>query len=195
MIIKILSHSPLVVRSSSSATEASVATSAAAAMALVASPTSVWRDPNVMSTSSVVNSSITSSLNGGSAQAAAPGQASSHHMPAGIHQIHPPSGPPPHHPNMHHYGGLQPLQTSFGVGSHPLANHSPSSPSNDTKSELYGGSSSPPAGAGAQSIISQSSDPGDIKAEDIQEISCVVCGDKSSGKHYGQFTCEGKLRF
>jgi len=25
-----------------------------------------------------------------------------------------------------------------------------------------------------------------------QDINCVVCGDKSSGKHYGQFTCEGK---
>ena len=43
-------------------------------------------------------------------------------------------------------------------------------------------------------IPSQSSDgAGDLKDENGQDITCVVCGDKSSGKHYGQFTCEGEL--
>ena len=32
-----------------------------------------------------------------------------------------------------------------------------------------------------------------VKDEHGQEVSCVVCTDKSSGKHYGQYTCEGEL--
>ncbi|XP_037616107.1 COUP transcription factor 2-like isoform X1 [Sebastes umbrosus] len=33
------------------------------------------------------------------------------------------------------------------------------------------------------------------KQQQSQHIECIVCGDKSSGKHYGQFTCEGCKSF
>jgi len=41
---------------------------------------------------------------------------------------------------------------------------------------------------------STSSDPV-VKDENGQDIVCVVCNDKSSGKHYGQYTCEGCKSF
>ena len=46
----------------------------------------------------------------------------------------------------------------------------------------------------ASDVSQQSSDneSGGAKDENGQDIVCVVCNDKSSGKHYGQFTCEGK---
>lgn len=47
----------------------------------------------------------------------------------------------------------------------------------------------------AEAVGSSADDPVNVKDENGHDISCVVCGDKSSGKHYGQFTCEGITPF
>lgn len=42
---------------------------------------------------------------------------------------------------------------------------------------------------------SSSSSSSSTDKQQNQQIECIVCGDKSSGKHYGQFTCEGCKSF
>ena len=49
----------------------------------------------------------------------------------------------------------------------------------------------PPSDVSQQSSDSETTG---AKDENGQDIVCIVCTDKSSGKHYGQFTCEGKTQ-
>uniref|UniRef100_A0A1B0GNX4 Uncharacterized protein n=1 Tax=Phlebotomus papatasi TaxID=29031 RepID=A0A1B0GNX4_PHLPP len=57
-----------------------------------------------------------------------------------------------------------------------------------SKQELVQQSITPNSQANSSQSGGSSSQTVDVKPN--QNIECVVCGDKSSGKHYGQFTCE-----
>ena len=89
------------------------------------------------------------------------------------------------HP-MHAMSGMNSHHASHHAHHHQLSyTNGPTSPGVDPL-EMNQNSTTP--------VPTQSSSDGDVKTEDGQEINCVVCGDKSSGKHYGQFTCEGRNR-
>lgn len=62
------------------------------------------------------------------------------------------------------------------------------------EAEIHSTASTPtPPMPGSTTRILDSDGGAVVKDENGQEISCVVCNDKSSGKHYGQYTCEGNV--
>ncbi|XP_077576811.1 nuclear receptor subfamily 2 group F member 5 [Stigmatopora nigra] len=92
-----------------------------------------------------------------------------------------------------------------GSHSHSLS-HSHSHPQLQLAG-LCGQQQQEPGGGGAPGTPTASVAPGSgsgsgstpghegLSGDKVPNVDCMVCGDKSSGKHYGQFTCEGCKSF
>lgn len=93
-------------------------------------------------------------------------------------------------------------QLSSGVSGGLSSNGGGGSSSANTTIAANGSNSVVSSGLSSRDLVQQSTTPGSQANssqsggsqtdQKNQNIECIVCGDKSSGKHYGQFTCEGE---
>ena len=160
-------------------------------MALVASPSTVWRDPNVMSATANTISSISQPIPISTVSSSDPSSVS---VPTPVHAIAGVGSTG----SSSSVGGLKsplhlencsPNSATSSSSLDPLRLHSPLEMIRQQHHQQQTHHQPPPHG---QSSITSSNSGGTILDDDNSDIVCVVCSDKSSGKHYGQFTCEGK---
>ena len=159
-------------------------------MALVASPSTVWRDPNVMSATANTISSISQPIPISTVASTDPSNVS---VPTPVHAIagvgsNGSSGSVGGLKSPLHLENCSPNSATSSSSLDPLRLHSPLEMMRQQHHQQQT-HHQPPHG---QSSITSSNSGGTILDDDNSDIVCVVCSDKSSGKHYGQFTCEGK---
>ena len=157
-------------------------------MALVASPSTVWRDPNVMSATANTISSISQPIPISTGATAS----TSVSIPTPVHPIagvgnSGGNGSVGELKSPLHLENCSPNSAGSSSSLDPLRLHSPL----EMIRHQHHHQQHQPHG---QNSITSSNSGGTIIDDDNSDIVCVVCGDKSSGKHYGQFTCEGKKR-
>ncbi|XP_034041051.1 COUP transcription factor 2-like [Thalassophryne amazonica] len=71
----------------------------------------------------------------------------------------------------------------------------PPAPQGAPRPGASGGGATTASATNNSSTSSSASSSSSVDKQQSQQIECIVCGDKSSGKHYGQFTCEGCKSF